>query len=363
MGSPPPPPPPPPPPGYEPKKFQGGEKETEYAIMFGPDLCGTSTRRTQVIFNYNGKKDGKLNNLQCKDQGKIETDRLSHRYTLIVRPDNTFETQIDGVKDISGSLFDKFDFLLPKTIKDPAASKPADWVDEAEIVDPSDVKPEGYDNIPRTIPDASKKKPEDWDDEEDGAWEAPTIANPDFKEWVQKKIPNPAYKGVWVHPEIANPEFKDDKAVYNVCKDGCTGVGFELWQVQAGTIFDDIFVGDSLKEAEDFAAATFGKKKDGEKALYDEMCVPRLARAAPPPAPRCFLTPPTHTPYTAARPRKRLKLTPPPPRPRRLPMRLPRRQSLRRRMTRSPPTRTRRRTCKSPLRATQTDVKGVSREL
>ncbi len=88
--------------------------------------------------------------------------------------------------------------------------------------------------------------------------------------------------GVWVHPEIANPEFKDDKAVYNVCKDGCTGVGFELWQVQAGTIFDDIFVGDSLKEAEDFAAATFGKKKDGEKALYDEMCVPHFARAAPP---------------------------------------------------------------------------------
>jgi len=59
--------------GYEPKKVQGGEKETEYAVMFGPDLCGTSTRRTQVIFNYNGKKaDGKLNNLQCKDQGKIE---------------------------------------------------------------------------------------------------------------------------------------------------------------------------------------------------------------------------------------------------------------------------------------------------
>jgi len=257
--------------GYEPKKFQGGEKETEYAIMFGPDLCGTSTRRTQVIFNYNGKKDGKLNNLQCKDQGKIETDRLSHRYTLIVRPDNTFETQIDGVKDISGSLYDKFDFLLPKKIKDPKASKPSDWVDEAEIPDASDVKPAGYDDIPRTIPDASKKKPEDWDDEEDGAWEPPTIANPDFKEWVQKKIPNPAYKGPWVHPEIDNPEFVDDKAIYNVCKDGCTGVGFELWQVQAGTIFDDVFVGDSVADAEAFAASTFGKKKDGEKALYDEI--------------------------------------------------------------------------------------------
>jgi len=265
--------------GYEPKKFQGGASETEYAVMFGPDLCGTSTRRTQVIFNYNGKKDGKLNNLQCKDQGKIETDRLSHRYTLIVRPDNTFETQIDGVKDISGSLFEKFDFLLPKTIKDPEASKPSDWVDDAEIADPSDTKPEGYDSIPRTIPDASKKKPEDWDDEEDGAWEAPMIANPDFKEWIQKKIPNPAYKGVWVHPEVPNPAFVDDKTVYNVCEDGCTGVGFELWQVQAGSIFDDIYVGDSVEEAEAFAKSTFEKKKDAEKKKYDEIEAAKKAEA------------------------------------------------------------------------------------
>ena len=338
-------------PGYEPKKFQGGEKETEYAIMFGPDLCGTSTRRTQVIFNYNGKKDGKLNNLQCKDQGKIETDRLSHRYTLIVRPDNTFETQIDGVKDISGSLYDKFDFLLPKMIKDPAASKPSDWVDEAEIPDPSDTKPEGYDAIPRTIPDASKKKPEDWDDEEDGAWEAPTIANPDFKEWVQKKIPNPAYKGVWVHPEVANPEFKDDKTVYNVCKDGCTGVGFELWQVQAGSIFDDIYVGDSVKEAEDFAAATFDKKKDGEKAVRFSL----LLAACAPPARACshfFFSRNTPTPNTHAhhpllssttrlRPTRRPSRTQQLPRPRRPPTPPP----PRRRRTRLR-TRRRRRTCK-----------------
>jgi calreticulin len=54
-----------------------------------------------------------------------------------------------------------------------------------------------------------------------------------------------------------------------VCKDGCTGVGFELWQVQAGTIFDDIYVGDSVTEAEAFAESTFGKKKDAEKKLYD----------------------------------------------------------------------------------------------
>jgi calreticulin len=33
------------PPGFEPKKFGG---DTPYAIMFGPDVCGYSTRKTHV---------------------------------------------------------------------------------------------------------------------------------------------------------------------------------------------------------------------------------------------------------------------------------------------------------------------------
>ena len=31
--------------------------DTPYAIMFGPDICGTSTRKTHVIFNYPPKDD------------------------------------------------------------------------------------------------------------------------------------------------------------------------------------------------------------------------------------------------------------------------------------------------------------------
>ena len=34
--------------------------------------------------------------------------------------------------------------------------------------DPTDVKPEGYDDIPKEIADPDAKKPEDWDDEDDG---------------------------------------------------------------------------------------------------------------------------------------------------------------------------------------------------
>jgi len=246
-------------PGFDAKKFGG---DTPYSVMFGPDVCGTSTRKTHVIFNYEGK------NLLSKKNVRTETDRLGHRYTLIVRPDNTYEVQIDGAKAEGGSLFDDFDFLAPKTIKDPAAKKPSDWVDEAQIPDASDVKPAGWDQ-PAKIVDPAASKPEDWSDEDDGEWEAPLIDNPEYKgEWKAKMVPNPDYKGPWIHPEIANPDFKEDNAVYHVCKP-CAAVGFELWQVKAGTIFDDIIVTDSLAEAEAFAKETFDAKKDAEKKAFD----------------------------------------------------------------------------------------------
>lgn len=249
------------PPGFDKKKFNG---DSPYALMFGPDVCGTSTRKTHVIFTYKGK------NLLTKKNVKVETDRLPHRYTLIVRPDNTYEVQIDGKKEESGALPDDFDFLLPKTIKDPKQSKPSDWVDAAEMDDPADVKPAGWDDVPAKIPDAKAEKPSDWDDEEDGSWEAPKVDNPEYKgEWKAKRIPNPAYKGAWVHPEIANPDFVDDANTHAVCHP-CSAVGFDLWQVKAGTIFDDIFVGDDVAEAEAFAAETFGKKKDAEKKALDD---------------------------------------------------------------------------------------------
>merc|ERR1740138_1198849 len=123
--------------------------------------------------------------------------------------------------------------------------------------DPEDKKPEGYDDIAKEIADPEATKPDDWDDEDDGEWEAPMIDNPD-------------YKGKWEHPMIDNPEYSYNEEMYKVCKDGCTHVGFEIWQVKTGTLFDDIIVTDSLEEAEEYAKETFFKMKDGEKKMYDE---------------------------------------------------------------------------------------------
>mmetsp|Transcript_14987 Transcript_14987/g.22548 ORF Transcript_14987/g.22548 Transcript_14987/m.22548 type:complete len:396 (-) Transcript_14987:149-1336(-) len=241
--------------------------DTPYQVMFGPDVCGPSNRKTHVIFNYPPKDD----NLLIKEQVKCETDQKSHLYTLVVKPDHTFEVLIDMKSVRQGTLEDNWDFLEPKEIKDPSVSKPADWVDAKKIPDPEDVKPEGYDDIPAEIPDPDAEMPEDWDEEEDGAWEAPMIDNPEYKgPWKPRMIDNPEYKGEWKHPMIPNPDYVEDPNLHVRCKD-CTHIGFELWQVTAGTLFDDIILTDSLEEAKAYADATFFKKIDGEKEMFDEI--------------------------------------------------------------------------------------------
>jgi len=249
--------------GLNQEKFGGDDK---YALMFGPDICGYSNRKTHVILHYEPKGE----NLQVKKEVRCEHDELTHLYTLIIRPDNTYEVKIDGKHVEGGSLEEHFDMLEPKKIKDPEQSKPEDWVDEAKIPDPEDVKPEGYDDIPEQIPDPDAEKPDDWDDEDDGEWEPPMIDNPEYKgEWKPKMIDNPDYKGEWVHPEIENPDYKEDENMHAVCNP-CKFVGFEIWQVKAGTIFDDIIITDSEEEAQAFAAETFEKKAPGEKKMHEK---------------------------------------------------------------------------------------------
>jgi calreticulin len=239
--------------------------DTPYQIMFGPDICGPSNRKTHVIFNYPPKDD----NLLVKNEVRTETDRLSHLYSLVVKPDGTYEVFIDLKSVRSGSLAEDWDFLEPKEIKDPAVSKPADWVDAKKIPDPEDVKPEGYDDVPAQIPDPDATMPDDWDEEEDGEYEPPSIPNPDYMgEWKPKMIENPEYKGEWEHPVIPNPDFKEDPELYQRCKD-CTHIGFELWQVKSGTIFDDILVTDSWAEAKEIAEKDWVSKAAAEKEMYD----------------------------------------------------------------------------------------------
>jgi len=247
--------------------------ESPYNIMFGPDICGPGTKKVHVIFEHKGKNHLIKKDIRCKD------DVFTHLYTLVVNTDGTYEVLIDNESAQTGSLTDDWDFLPPKTIKDPEAKKPDDWVDQAKLDDPEDVKPEDWDKAEHTAdPDATK--PEDWDDEMDGEWEPPMIDNPEYKgEWKPRQIDNPDYKGPWVHPEIANPEYNaDDAKDIGKYEDNCK-LGFDLWQVKSGTIFDNILITDDVEHAKKVGEETWGVTKEAEKKMKDEQDEEEKAKA------------------------------------------------------------------------------------
>ncbi|XP_064786087.1 calreticulin 3b [Oncorhynchus masou masou] len=236
--------------------------DSQYYIMFGPDICGYSTKKVHVIFNYKGKNHLIKKEVKCKD------DELTHLYTLILNPNQTYEVKIDNEKVESGTLEEDWDFLPAKTIKDPEAKKPEDWDDRPKMDDAEDTKPEDWD-VAENLPDPDAKKPDDWDVDMDGEWEPPVITNPEYKgEWKPKQIDNPNYKGAWVHPEIDNPEYAADSNIYKF--DDISVLGLDLWQVKSGTIFDNFLVSDDVKEAEEFGAETWGVTKEPEKKMKQE---------------------------------------------------------------------------------------------
>merc|ERR1711915_598478 len=132
-------------------------------------------------------------------------------------------------------------------------------------------KPEGWDDIPKQIDDPDATKPEDWDDEMDGEWEPPMIDNPEYKgEWKARQIDNPDYKGPWVHPEIDNPEYNEEEAATLGKFDEVCKLGFDLWQVKSGTIFDNLMITDDPAEAKKAREDLWAVTKDAEKKMKDE---------------------------------------------------------------------------------------------
>lgn len=51
----------------------------------GPDICGPSSKKVHVIFNYKGQ------NHLIKKEIRPKDDVYTHLYTLIVKPDQTYE--------------------------------------------------------------------------------------------------------------------------------------------------------------------------------------------------------------------------------------------------------------------------------
>merc|ERR1712087_924773 len=97
-------------------------------------------------------------------------------------------------------------------------------------------------------------------------------------EWSVKRISNPAYIGVWAAKKIANPEFVDDDSIYSY-KD-FSFIGFDLWQVKGGSLFDNIIITDDVAEADSFAAKwkALSEHEKTQKAADDAAKKLRMTR-------------------------------------------------------------------------------------
>jgi len=236
-------------------KFGGDD---QYHIMFGPDLCGYDVSKIHLIFHHDGQ------NLLKKEEIKLDHDEkneFTHLYTFVLHPDQSVQVYFDGKEKYSGHLYEGWAIPAP-THDDSTDKKPTDWEDKEMINDPEDHKPAGWDDIPEYIADPDATKPGEWDEEEDGEWEAPQKKNPAFKgEWKAKQIKNPKYQGVWKPRQVPNPDFKKDQYIYS----DIGAVGFEVWTVNNGTIFDNILITDSYEHAKSVAEKQFTPTKEGEK--------------------------------------------------------------------------------------------------
>ncbi|XP_067852753.1 calnexin [Heptranchias perlo] len=282
--------------------------KTPYTIMFGPDKCGQDYK-LHFIFRHRDPVTGVYKEKHARkpdvDLQSYFTDKRPHLYTLIVRPDNSYEILIDESSVSKGSLLQDMTPPVnpPKEIDDPNHQKPEDWDDRRQIPDPESVKPHDWDedappNIPDStvmkpdgwldeepeyIPDPESKKPSDWDEDMDGEWEAPQIPNPLCKTapgceiWSPPMIPNPAYKGrwkvamidnpkykgVWIPRKIPNPNYFEDPKPFHMTP--ISAIGLELWSVTADILFDSFILSSDERVVKQWVKDTWARTK----AAYD----------------------------------------------------------------------------------------------
>lgn len=305
---------------------------TPYVIMFGPDKCG-HTNKIHFIFNHKNPKTGEYEEKHLKTPPVAKITKTTELYTLIVHPNNTYSIRTNGEEVKTGSLLEDFSPSVnpPAEIDDPKDTKPEDWVEQARIADSKATKPEDWDedapyeivdeeatmpddwleDEPTTVADPEAEKPEDWDDEEDGDWIPPMVPNPacadasgcgpwtkpmkknpEYKgKWNAPLIDNPAYKGPWAPRKIKNPDYFEDKTPANFEPIGA--IGFEIWTMQKDILFDNIYIGHSIEDAEQLAAESFKVKQPIEKAI-EEAEKPKFEDKPKSPSDLKFLDDPVH---------------------------------------------------------------------
>ncbi|KAI4541798.1 hypothetical protein MG293_008940 [Ovis ammon polii] len=176
--------------------------KSQYYIMFGPDICGFDIKTVHVILHFKNQYHANKKSIRCK------VDSFTHLYTLILRPDLTYDVKIDGQSIESGSI--EYDWQLTSLKNMEKASAEAEGWDQAAKDKSQDWE--------KHFLDASASKPSDWKGELDGDWQAAMLQKPPY-------------------------------------------------QVRSGTIFDNFLITDDEEYAENFGKATWGETKGPEKEM------------------------------------------------------------------------------------------------
>ncbi|XP_064206343.1 calnexin-like isoform X3 [Anguilla rostrata] len=277
---------------------------TPYSIMFGPDKCGSSHKVHFIVCDgdpLTGLHQERHVRQPDADLKEYFSDQRPHLYTLRLYPDHSYEILIDLSLISKGSLLEDTDppLVPPAEISDPSDKKPEDWDDRPLIPDPTATKPLDWDeNAPALIPDPSAQRPpgwlveelpfipdpqaerpHDWDEDMDGKWEAPLISNPACSQvigcgpWSPPMISNPSYKGKWRPPMIKNPNYQGQwypRTIPNPAFSDApppfqirpvAAVGLELWSVTGGVLFDNILLCDDPEVARRWTEDTWGQRR------------------------------------------------------------------------------------------------------
>ncbi|POM79727.1 Calnexin, partial [Phytophthora palmivora] len=291
------------------QEYSAFSDSTPFVLMFGPDKCGKSDK-VHLIFQHKNPKSGEYEEKHMMEAPGIKSDKDTHLYTAVIRDDNTFEVFVDQKSVKSGSLLENFlpSVIPEKEIDDPEDSKPSihqvhshecllsSKVTLRNITIPclfapvvADRKPDDWlDDEPAVIDDPDVVKPEDWDDEDDGdfvvpqipnpkcaevsgcgEWKRPTKVNPAYKgKFYAPYIPNPAYKGEWKPRKIPNPNYFEDEHPARLDPIGALAV--EVWTMTDGITFDNFWLGNDLKKAQEFADLTWVPKHAAEAEAQEK---------------------------------------------------------------------------------------------
>ena len=184
---------------------------TPYFVMFGGDK-NSEKPFVHLIYQEDILDHGisRRQEHRMKQNPIFNHDYINHLFTLILRPNTTFEILIDNKLRRRGNLSKSF---LP----------------------------------PVEPPFIFQPKPADWDDREVIPDEISRNTGPVF---YQTYHWNPNYKGKWIPKLIPNPKF-------NFSIPNITGIGLEIWATNNQIAFTNILISDNEETVKEWNEKTF----------------------------------------------------------------------------------------------------------